>query len=77
MKIVSNTLVCAALALMAAGAAAQGAIGNGVPQPKSKPPTVDECKDRMAKAGDTPKTKADKRMDKTCARVLKKAEAKK
>ena len=77
MKSLNHALICACLALAAGAASAQGAIGNGVPQPKSKPPTVEECNARAPKAEGAKKTSAEKRMDKACVRVLKKAEAKK
>ena len=74
MKTIAKALPCAVMAWAAGTVCAQGAIGNGVPQPKSKPPTLDECKARPAKADGATRTAADKRMDKTCARVIKKAE---
>ena len=77
MKTMTHALLCVCLAAAAGAVSAQGAIGNGVPQAKSKPPTVEECNARAPKADGVKKTAAEKRMDRACVRVLKKAEAKK
>jgi hypothetical protein len=77
MKKFSSALVFASMIFATGGAFAQDAVGNGMPQPKTKAPTVQECTDRMAAKSDAPKDAAAKKMDKTCARVIAKDAKKK
>ena len=77
MKKFSTALVLASALFATGGAFAQDAVGNGMPQPKTKAPTVQECTDRAAAKSDAPKDAAAKKMDKTCAKVLAKDAKKK
>ncbi len=77
MQKISSALVFASTLFAVGAAFAQDAPGNGMPQPKTKPPSVQDCKDRMAAKSDAPKDAAAKKMDKVCAKVIAKDAKKK
>ena len=75
MNLVPRPLVFLCLVHMAAAAAAQGAIGNGIPQPrrgKVRPPTLAECIERPRKSGDATADvgATSTKRDNACKRVL-------
>ena len=74
MKTLTTIAICACLALAANGVAAQEK------KDESKPMTLQECKDYMAKAKDAKDAKKDDaamKKEAACADIIKKEEAKK
>jgi hypothetical protein len=76
----ATALMSLCMAFAAGNVVAQDAPGNGVPQPRQGPAkklTVQDCKDRMAAPTDGAKTDdaAAAKMDKRCARLMKKQAA--
>jgi hypothetical protein len=79
MNVFAPALVSVLMVVAAGGAVAQDAPGNGVPQPRQGPAkklTVQDCKDRMSSTTDAAKSAADAKLDKQCARLMKKQASK-
>lgn len=79
MNVLHGLLLAASLSVLSGTAAAQDAIGNGTPQPrlgKLERLTPEQCKARAAAAASAPgdaKDAKSARLDRYCAKVLKKA----
>ena len=77
MNKIANALMFACMAAAAGSVVAQDAPGNGMMQPRQgNMKAVQACKDRMAKGEAAAGAAAGMKMDKKCARILKKQDMK-